>query len=241
MLTVFLLYRPHPTVHQVLYSDSFRKQVQGKAAFVLDTPEMRRVRETQRIISGVRFWNCLLNRCTLRFSRSSHVLTAVVICALQVRYHEDFEKSKGSFTPTTSDPVTERVKKNTQDFSDINYRGIQRRVVEMERRRAIEHDQETITGTVTAHPVISVTHRCHVGVLALRVCFEGIPRFLKDLSLSSDLRVWRTNPGSVFDYDPAEDNIQSRSLHMMSGEMRNSKRSLYSSLFSSTRDRQISQ
>lgn len=67
MLTVFLLYRPDPTVHQVLYSDSFRKQVQGKAAFVLDTPEMRRVRETQRIISGVRFWNCLLNICTLRF------------------------------------------------------------------------------------------------------------------------------------------------------------------------------
>ncbi|KAM6892583.1 nebulin-like [Xenentodon cancila] len=105
---------------------------------------MRRVRETQRIISGV-------------------------------RYHEDFEKSKGSFTPTTSDPVTERVKKNTQDFSHISYGGIQRRVVEMERRRAIEHDQETIT----------------------------------------DLRVWRTNPGSVFDYDPAEDNIRSRSLHMM--------------------------
>ncbi|KAM6893399.1 nebulette-like, partial [Xenentodon cancila] len=120
------------------------QQVQGKAAFVLDTPEMRRVRETQRIISGV-------------------------------RYHEDFEKSKGSFTPTTSDPVTERVKKNTQDFSHISYGGIQRRVVEMERRRAIEHDQETIT----------------------------------------DLRVWCTNPGSVFDYDPAEDNIRSRSLHMM--------------------------
>lgn len=40
---------------QVLYSDSFRKQVQGKAAFVLDTPEMRRVKQTQRIISGVNF------------------------------------------------------------------------------------------------------------------------------------------------------------------------------------------
>ncbi|XP_064874744.1 nebulin-like isoform X8 [Oncorhynchus nerka] len=129
----------------VLYSDSFRKQVQGKAAFVLDTPEMRRVKETQRNISGV-------------------------------RYHQDFEKSKGSFTPTTSDPVMDRVKKNTQEFSDINYRGIQRRVVEMEKRRVVEHEQETVT----------------------------------------DLRVWRTNPGSVFDYDPAEDNIQSRSLHMMS-------------------------
>uniref|UniRef100_A0A3Q3II67 Nebulette n=1 Tax=Monopterus albus TaxID=43700 RepID=A0A3Q3II67_MONAL len=35
----------------VLYSDSFRKQVQGKAAFILDTPELRRVRDSQRIIS----------------------------------------------------------------------------------------------------------------------------------------------------------------------------------------------
>lgn len=76
---------------------------------------------------------------------------AAVTRALQVRYHEDFEKNKGSFTPTTSDLVTERVKRNTQDFSDINYRGIQRRVVEMERRRAQEHDQETITGAVSAH------------------------------------------------------------------------------------------
>uniref|UniRef100_A0A8D0GCQ6 SH3 domain-containing protein n=1 Tax=Sphenodon punctatus TaxID=8508 RepID=A0A8D0GCQ6_SPHPU len=128
----------------VLYSDSFRKQVQGKATFVLDTPEMRRVRETQKNISTV-------------------------------KYHEDFEKSKGSFTPVVTDPITERVKKNMQDFSDINYRGIQRRVVEMERKR-VDQDHETIT----------------------------------------DLRVWRTNPGSVFDYDPAEDNIQSRSLHLIS-------------------------
>ncbi len=67
----------------------------------------------------------------------------------QVKYHQDFEKSKGSFTPTISDPITERVKKNTQDFSDINYRGIQRRVVEMERKRAEEHDQETTTGQLT--------------------------------------------------------------------------------------------
>ncbi|XP_032142297.1 nebulin isoform X46 [Sapajus apella] len=127
----------------VLYSDSFRKQIQGKAAYVLDTPEMRRVRETQRHISTV-------------------------------KYHEDFEKHKGSFTPVVTDPITERVKKNMQDFSDINYRGIQRKVVEMEQKRN-DQDQETITG----------------------------------------LRVWRTNPGSVFDYDPAEDNIQSRSLHMI--------------------------
>uniref|UniRef100_A0A4W3I557 Nebulin n=1 Tax=Callorhinchus milii TaxID=7868 RepID=A0A4W3I557_CALMI len=130
---------------QVLYSDSFRKQVQGRAAYVLDTPEMRRVRDSQRIISTV-------------------------------KYHEDFEKTKGSFTPVVTDPITERVKKNMQDFSDLNYRGIQRRVVEMEKRRVEPQEGETLT----------------------------------------DLRVWRTNPGSVFDYDPAEDNIQSRSLHLLS-------------------------
>nr|XP_035160810.2 nebulin isoform X8 [Callithrix jacchus] len=135
--------RNQENISSVLYSDSFRKQIQGKAAYVLDTPEMRRVREIQRHISTV-------------------------------KYHEDFEKHKGSFTPVVTDPITERVKKNMQDFSDINYRGIQRKVVEMEQKRN-DQDQETITG----------------------------------------LRVWRTNPGSVFDYDPAEDNIQSRSLHMI--------------------------
>lgn len=35
--------------------------------------------------------------------------------------------------------------------------------------------------------------------------------------LAKDLKVWRTDPGSIFDLDPLEDNIQSRSLHMLSG------------------------
>ncbi|CDQ76365.1 unnamed protein product [Oncorhynchus mykiss] len=32
-----------------------------------------------------------------------------------------------------------------------------------------------------------------------------------------DLKVWRTDPGSIFDFDPVEDNIQSKSLHRLSG------------------------
>nr|DBA19737.1 TPA: hypothetical protein GDO54_015520 [Pyxicephalus adspersus] len=142
--------RNQENISSVLYSDQFRKQIQGRAAYVMDTPEMRRVRETQRHISTV-------------------------------KYHEDFEKQKGMFTPVVTDPITERVKKNTIDLSDINYRGIQRKVVEIERKR-IEQDQDV-----------------------------------------SDLKVWRTNPGSVFDYDPAEDNIQSRSLHMLSVQARRSR------------------
>eukprot|EP00061_Rhincodon_typus_P012839 g38831.t1 len=64
--------------------------------------------------------------------------------SLSVKYHEDFEKTKGSFTPVVTDPITERVKKNMQDFSDISYRGIQRRVVEMQRRR-VENEAESLT------------------------------------------------------------------------------------------------
>ncbi|XP_028991872.1 nebulin isoform X5 [Betta splendens] len=163
-------------ISSVLYKDS-----SAKGTPVVFTPEMERVKRNQENISSVLYSDSFRKQVQ---GKAAFVLDTPEMRRVRetqriisgVRYHEDFEKSKGSFTPTTSDPVTERVKKITQDYSDISYRGIQRRVVEMERRRAIEHDQETIT----------------------------------------DLRVWRTNPGSVFDYDPAEDNIQSRSLHMMS-------------------------
>ncbi|XP_076858822.1 nebulin isoform X4 [Brachyhypopomus gauderio] len=163
-------------ISSVLYKDS---SVKGTP--VVFTPEMERVKRNQENISSVLYSDSFRKQVQ---GKAAFVLDTPEMRRVKetqriisgVRYHEDFEKSKGSFTPTTTDLVTERVKRNTQDFSDISYRGIQRRVVEMERRRAIEHDQETIT----------------------------------------DLRVWRTNPGSVFDYDPAEDNIQSRSLHMLS-------------------------
>ncbi|XP_061410759.1 nebulin-like isoform X2 [Lethenteron reissneri] len=125
------------------YKDLGRWDQQGRSMCLLDTPEMRRVRQNQRDIS-------------------------------MVKYHADFERSKArGFTPVTDDPITERVRKNTQDVSDITYKGITRRVVEMESTSAEQG------GT-------------------------------------TDLRVWRTNPGSIFDYDPAEDNIQSRSLRVVS-------------------------
>nr|XP_017213285.1 nebulin isoform X20 [Danio rerio] len=163
-------------ISSVLYKD-----LSAKGTPVVFTPEMERVKRNQLHISSVLYSDSFRKQVQ---GKAAFVLDTPEMRRVKetqriisgVKYHQDFEKSKGSFTPTISDPVTERVKRNTQDFSDINYRGIQRRVVEMERKRAEEHDQETIT----------------------------------------DLRVWRTNPGSVFDYDPAEDNIQSRSLHMMS-------------------------
>ncbi|XP_036599905.1 nebulin [Trichosurus vulpecula] len=158
----------------VLYKENMRKATPTPV-----TPEMERAKRNQENISSVLYSDSFRKQVQ---GKAAYVLDTPEMRRVRetqrhistVKYHEDFEKHKGCFTPVVTDPITERVKKNTQDFSDINYRGIQRKVVEMERKRT-DQDQETITG----------------------------------------LRVWRTNPGSVFDYDPAEDNIQSRSLHMV--------------------------
>ncbi|XP_057611421.1 nebulin isoform X15 [Chionomys nivalis] len=166
----------------VLYKENMRKATPTPV-----TPEMERAKRNQENISSVLYSDSFRKQIQ---GKAAYVLDTPEMRRVRetqrhistVKYHEDFEKHKGCFTPVVTDPITERVKKNTQDFSDINYRGIQRKVVEMEQKRN-DQDQDTVTG----------------------------------------LRVWRTNPGSVFDYDPAEDNIQSRSLHMINAQARRSR------------------
>ncbi|XP_066855978.1 nebulin isoform X14 [Anser cygnoides] len=166
--------------NQEIISSVLYKEHLAKGTPTPMTPEMERAKRNQENISSVLYSDSFRKQVQ---GKAAYVLDTPEMRRVRetqkhistVKYHEDFEKSKGTFTPVVTDPITERVKKNMQDFSDISYRGIQRRVVEMERKR-VDQDQENLTG----------------------------------------LRVWRTNPGSVFDYDPAEDNIQSRSLHMIS-------------------------
>ncbi|XP_057611423.1 nebulin isoform X17 [Chionomys nivalis] len=169
-------------ISSVLYKENMRKATPTPV-----TPEMERAKRNQENISSVLYSDSFRKQIQ---GKAAYVLDTPEMRRVRetqrhistVKYHEDFEKHKGCFTPVVTDPITERVKKNTQDFSDINYRGIQRKVVEMEQKRN-DQDQDTVTG----------------------------------------LRVWRTNPGSVFDYDPAEDNIQSRSLHMINAQARRSR------------------
>ncbi|OXB84675.1 UNVERIFIED_CONTAM: hypothetical protein H355_001152 [Colinus virginianus] len=93
-------------VLQVKYS-SDQRQMKGRRSVILDTPELRHVKETQNNIS-------------------------------MVKYHEDFEKTKGrGFTPVVDDPITERVRKNAQVVSDAAYKGVHPHIVEMDRRPGI--------------------------------------------------------------------------------------------------------
>nr|XP_055159223.1 nebulin-like isoform X8 [Nyctereutes procyonoides]XP_055189353.1 nebulin-like isoform X8 [Nyctereutes procyonoides] len=169
--------RNQENISSVCYRESVRK---GTPTAV--TPEMERAKRNQENLSSVLYTDGFRRHIQ---GRAAHVLDTPEMRRVRetqrnvstVKYHEDFEKHKGCFTPVVTDPITERVKKNTQDVSDITYRGIRRRVVEMEPGRGGQA-QEPVTG----------------------------------------LRVWRTNRGSVFDYDPAEDNIQSRSLHLLNAQ-----------------------
>nr|XP_012043691.2 nebulette isoform X4 [Ovis aries] len=156
-------------------SNVYYKSQMGRATALSVTPEMERVKKNQENISSVKYTqdqkqmkgrpSLILDTPGLR-----HVKEAQNHISM-VKYHEDFEKTKGrGFTPVVDDPVTERVRRNTQVVSDAAYKGVHPHIVEMDRR-----------------PGIIV-----------------------------DLKVWRTDPGSIFDIDPLEDNIQSRSLHMLS-------------------------
>ncbi|XP_026505118.1 nebulette [Terrapene carolina triunguis] len=93
---------------QVKYKKDLETEIKGKGMQVgTDTPEIRRAKRASEIAS-------------------------------QVKYHEDFEKTKGrGFTPVVDDPVTERVRKNTQVMSDAAYKGVHPHIVEMDRRPGI--------------------------------------------------------------------------------------------------------
>ncbi|XP_043417636.1 nebulette isoform X8 [Prionailurus bengalensis] len=156
-------------------SNVYYKGHLGRATALSVTPEMERVKKNQENLSSVKYTqdhkqmkgrpSLILDTPGLRYVKEAQNHISMV------KYHEDFEKTKGrGFTPVVDDPVTERVRKNTQVVSDAAYKGVHPHIVEMDRR-----------------PGIIV-----------------------------DLKVWRTDPGSIFDIDPLEDNIQSRSLHMLS-------------------------
>ncbi|XP_043417629.1 nebulette isoform X2 [Prionailurus bengalensis] len=174
-------------------SNVYYKGHLGRATALSVTPEMERVKKNQENLSSVKYTqdhkqmkgrpSLILDTPGLRYVKEAQNHISMV------KYHEDFEKTKGrGFTPVVDDPVTERVRKNTQVVSDAAYKGVHPHIVEMDRR-----------------PGIIV-----------------------------DLKVWRTDPGSIFDIDPLEDNIQSRSLHMLSEKASHYKRHRSRSHSSST-------
>lgn len=57
-----------------------------------------------------------------------------------VKYHEDFERSKGKFTQVADDPETLRIKQNSKIISNVAYHGELQKKAEMEQRRTINEN-----------------------------------------------------------------------------------------------------
>ncbi|ELW71432.1 Nebulette [Tupaia chinensis] len=105
---------------QKQYKKDLENEIKGKGMQVsVDIPDMLRAKRASEIYSQ------------LQYKEQNYKATPV-------KYHEDFEKTKGrGFTPVVDDPVTERVRKNTQVVSDAAYKGVHPHIVEMDRRPGI--------------------------------------------------------------------------------------------------------
>ncbi|XP_038217857.1 LIM and SH3 domain protein Lasp isoform X1 [Zerene cesonia] len=61
-----------------------------------------------------------------------------------VKYHADFEKSKGKFTQVADDPETLRIKANTKIISNVAYHGDLEKKAQMERQRQMNENGEIV-------------------------------------------------------------------------------------------------
>uniref|UniRef100_A0AAQ5ZBD5 LIM zinc-binding domain-containing protein n=1 Tax=Amphiprion ocellaris TaxID=80972 RepID=A0AAQ5ZBD5_AMPOC len=128
----------------------------------------------------------------------------------QVKYKKDFEESKGrGFSIVSDTPEMQRLRKTQEQISNAKYhedferargRGFTPGLDDpsMERYQRANQMMGEAAYSKGIHPQAMEMDRRPGGIIV-------------------DLKVWRTDPGSIFDFDPLEDNIQSKSLRRMSG------------------------
>ncbi|XP_048021323.1 LIM zinc-binding domain-containing Nebulette-like isoform X3 [Megalobrama amblycephala] len=121
----------------------------------------------------------------------------------QVRYKRDFEESKGrGFSIVTDTPELQRLRRTQEHISNAKYHE------EFERTR----------GRGATH-TLDEQHMARLHGDQVGGGYHGVQPQVVEMDRRSggaaELKVWRTDPGSIFDFDPVEDNIQSRSLRRM--------------------------
>ncbi|XP_049422065.1 nebulette isoform X17 [Epinephelus fuscoguttatus] len=127
----------------------------------------------------------------------------------QVKYKKDFEESKGrGFSIVSDTPEMQRLRKTQEQISIAKYHEDFERArgrgctpglddPSMERYQRANQMMGEAGYSKGIHPQAMEMDRRPGGIIV-------------------DLKVWRTDPGSIFDFDPLEDNIQSKSLRRMS-------------------------
>lgn len=87
-----------------------------------------------------------------------------------IKYHADFEKSKGKFTQVADDPEILRIKQNSKIISNVVYHGELQRKAEMEQKRVINEngfkessDKANANPAPAPAPVVQTAHVAPIG------------------------------------------------------------------------------
>nr|XP_043883250.1 nebulette isoform X1 [Solea senegalensis] len=127
----------------------------------------------------------------------------------QVKYKKDFEESKGrGFSIVSDTPEMQRLRRTQEQISNAKYHEDFERArgrgytpglddPSMERYQRANQMMGEAAYSKGIHPQAMEMDRRPGGIIV-------------------DLKVWRTDPGSIFDFDPLEDEVQSKSLRRMS-------------------------
>ncbi|KAG5893856.1 hypothetical protein JTB14_002582 [Gonioctena quinquepunctata] len=133
-----------------------------------------------------------------------------------VRYHEDFEKSKGKFTQVADDPEILRIKQNTKILSNVAYHGDLLRKAEMEQRR---HNNESSNGFKDSDVKNANTN------LPAQSSYQPPPPLAQSLPPVVQTPVANPTVGKITDYEPQATGGQFQSPY----SSRNSQTLIYSS------------
>ncbi|XP_048223907.1 nebulette isoform X3 [Perognathus longimembris pacificus] len=177
-----------------------------QATSISDPPELKRVRENQKNISNV-YYKGQLGRATVlsvtpemeRVKKNQENISSV-------KYTQDHKQMKGRPSLILDTPGLRHAKEAQNHISMVKY----------------HEDFEKTKGrgfTPVADDPVTERVRKNAQVIS-DVAYKGVQPHVVEMDrrpgIIVDLKVWRTDPGSIFDIDPLEDNIQSRSLHMLS-------------------------
>ncbi|XP_041423360.1 LIM zinc-binding domain-containing Nebulette isoform X3 [Xenopus laevis] len=124
----------------------------------------------------------------------------------QVKYKKEFEENKGrGFSIVTDTLELQRLKKTQEQISNIKY------------HEDFEKGKGKGFTPVVDDPITDRVRRNTqiVSDAAYKNVHPHVVEMDRRSGMVVDLKVWRTDPGSIFDIDPLEDNIQSRSLRML--------------------------
>nr|XP_032813058.1 nebulin isoform X2 [Petromyzon marinus] len=191
-------------------SIKYKEQI-GTATVVADSPEYQRARENQKLISMVKYKEQLAKMTPINATMDTERVKRAQGNVSAVLYADHSRREmQGRASCLLDTPEMRRVRENQRNFSLVKYHEDFERI-KAKGFTAVVDDPITERVKRNTRDVSDISYR---GIQRRTVEIEQ-RRLEAEQETTADLRVWRTNPGSIFDYDPAEDNIQSKSLYLM--------------------------